>query len=544
MTEQEYIEDVIDKRDDNSYPAVVRTADPLLIRFSKTSLLVNSNNFWIKVKRGLAFTGFVIYTSGLGTPISEIALDTASTITTDDGKTVYQKASDWSDGDLERKAKEILDTLEARIAITESSNEIKKAIDRLCWQIHYDITDSEEGKNAMIEDGMSDVSIATQGTTIKTDFNNVVSEMVSGTASTTFQLSGVEDQLSYINNAIGTTLTNKMGEINTTISGTLNTTIQKISLSLTGNTEHTVYESIDKVATNLRGNGEYTISKALRETNDSSVSGATYQQTQLEQEHFTEISVNQLGTLGVTHGNRSLFESLGEYANIDDPNTHESYPTLYSDITDISEHKIGNPKFGDTSTIFDKIGNQDDNSGKNTIFGRIGNDGDVSGTATIFGYIKQVNDRSDDAKTAAEDAKTASEGVSNLIGTTGDDIDGGKTTLFAKVNRIKDSLGDFTQESVGQSLYGVLLGNGDANKGAFSLARGYTYASDHTDPFYIGQGDSNYREYTKYFVNTEISRFAIAYNSTTNNRPNIGTSSQNPYYNSLRSVELPGSQPT
>ena len=62
------VEDWISK---GTYPHVARTSDPLIVRVSRFSLLVNDTNFYAKVKNGLGYKGYLIYSSGLGTPILE-----------------------------------------------------------------------------------------------------------------------------------------------------------------------------------------------------------------------------------------------------------------------------------------------------------------------------------------------------------------------------------------------------------------------------------------------------------------------------------------
>ena len=54
-----------------SYPNVIRSADPLLIRMNELTLLVNNTSFWAKIKYGIQFKGFMVYVSGIAMPVME-----------------------------------------------------------------------------------------------------------------------------------------------------------------------------------------------------------------------------------------------------------------------------------------------------------------------------------------------------------------------------------------------------------------------------------------------------------------------------------------
>ena len=64
------------RRENPTYPRVSRTTDPMVVRIDKTSLLVNDTMFTAKLKCGLGYKGYLIYSSGLGTPIYEKAAKT------------------------------------------------------------------------------------------------------------------------------------------------------------------------------------------------------------------------------------------------------------------------------------------------------------------------------------------------------------------------------------------------------------------------------------------------------------------------------------
>lgn len=299
-----------------TYPTVIRTADPLLIRLTEHALQVGDIVYRANIKFGITYCGFYVYQNCTGYPVymeKDEALTASWARSGNSASTAIQTQEEVKEA-LELKAKEWIDSLEEAIATKRSDNEIKKSIDRLCWQLHYDITESSTNFVEQFQD-FSDVDIDRPfdtlyqtlsgiGNTISTGANNIV-----GSASTGSGLYGVEDKI----NSLTTQLTGENGAINTYIGKKL---CEVSSGTVVGDT---VVGALKKVATNLKAdNDAYTISRALREDNQESVSGATYQQTQLEQEHFTEVSVNQLGAFGTgasgEAGHRTLFSTIGSYA--------------------------------------------------------------------------------------------------------------------------------------------------------------------------------------------------------------------------------------
>ncbi len=178
------------RRENPTYPRVSRTTDPMVVRIDKTSLLVNDTMFTAKLKCGLGYKGYLIYSSGLGTPIYEKAAKTTdewkksfSTV----GNRPYNIAFDSENTSqltnvLTAAAKEWLDDLEIAIADRENDNAIKKAIDRLCWQLHYDITESHTNFPEVFKDNdFANVQIDRypmeteywDGTTLKTAISDI-----------------------------------------------------------------------------------------------------------------------------------------------------------------------------------------------------------------------------------------------------------------------------------------------------------------------------------------------------------------------------------
>ena len=320
-------------------PIVHRTSDPLVIRTSDTSLLVNDTTYNVVVKCGNLFCGFYVYMTGHGYPVYKYKDEDLTSSLRGSGS----EATICSQ--LEMYAKGWVDELEEAILSHRSDNELKKAIDRLTWQLHYDITESNTDFVEMFPD-FSDISIDKSGytiystvTTSATNLGNAVGEganVIIGDSTSGAGIWSVSNTISGMSNSVCGKLDTMSSNISTLdsnlngSSGSIKTYIGNIIYSSgdTGSTPTTLCGYINKVATNLRADAdgsyqEYTISKALREyvpgasSQEKSVSGATKDQTDLEQRSFTEISVHQLGAFGEGEtgdtGHRTLYATLGEY---------------------------------------------------------------------------------------------------------------------------------------------------------------------------------------------------------------------------------------
>ena len=273
------VEDWISSR---TYPHVARTSDPLIVRVSRFSLLVNDTNFYSKIKNGLGYKGYLIYSSGLGTPILE---ESATNETEFFSNSAFKKAISDNGTDTDNKfnkfyesaervlsvlqdaAQSWLDTLELEIAKQPNDNAIKKAIDRLCWQLHYDITESHTNFPEVFKDNdFSDVEIDTgNGKTvnksIEDNYTAISTSVTDGSSiiSGGSSLDGVRLSISTFRTDLNTTFSTFDDNLNGTLTSTANT----------------IKTSVDKVGTNLKADSdEYTISKALRDsaTSDKSVS--------------------------------------------------------------------------------------------------------------------------------------------------------------------------------------------------------------------------------------------------------------------------------
>jgi len=316
------------RRENPTYPRVSRTTDPMVVRIDKTSLLVNDTMFTAKLKCGLGYKGYLIYSSGLGTPIYEKAAKTTgewqksfSTV----GNRPYNIAFDSENTSqltnvLTAAAKEWLDDLEIAIADRENDNAIKKAIDRLCWQLHYDITASDTDFTQF--DDFADVQIDSALNTFYKTVTDSTSDIGSAIGKSATTIVGSSSSSSGL-----WSIADNISSFNTDLASNNGAIKQYVGDKLYSGIDTDISTRLNKIATNLKADVDsYTISKALREESQASVSGATYQQTQLEQEHFTEVSVNQLGAFGTgasgEAGHRTLFSTIGSYA-LDGNNTVE-----------------------------------------------------------------------------------------------------------------------------------------------------------------------------------------------------------------------------
>lgn len=326
------IEEVEGWISDGKYPHVARTSDPLIVRVSRFSLLVNDTNFYAKVKNGLGYKGYLIYSSGLGTPILEesatnetefFSNDAFKKAISDNGtntKDKFYESTERVQTVLQDAAQSWLDTIELEIAKQPNDNAIKKAIDRLCWQLHYDITASDTDFTQF--DDFSDVQIDSALNTFYKTVTDSTSDIGSAIGESATTIVGSSSSSSGL-----WSIADNISSFNKDLAGNNGAIKQYVGDKLYSGIDTDISTRLNKIATNLKADVDsYTISKALREESQASVSGATYQQTQLEQEHFTEVSVNQLGAFGTgasgEAGHRTLFSTIGSYA-LDGNNTVE-----------------------------------------------------------------------------------------------------------------------------------------------------------------------------------------------------------------------------
>lgn len=141
---------------DIEYPIVFRVADPLLVRVSELSLLVGNTNFYAKVKYGQRFKGFLIYCTGLGLPIyTENLSDSAIYNEIKESTSNIRMYANYSDSIKEdairRLAISWIDKLQDKINEQHTGSSVKEAIDRLCWQLHVDVTGSTKDPRSLYD---------------------------------------------------------------------------------------------------------------------------------------------------------------------------------------------------------------------------------------------------------------------------------------------------------------------------------------------------------------------------------------------------------
>lgn len=338
-----------------SYPYVVKTSDPLLIRFDKLSLLVGNSSFTVELKKGGYFTGFEVRVSGIGTPVYRQAVSGLGVRTV--GNTTVNMTKDYQIEDLEKSACEWLDSLETAIAEKTTTDALATAINNLCYQLHYDLTKTAQ---EFPEGAIVDKSATT---------------LLDMTTGMTTSITGV-------GTSVGTLDTNLNNSSTGTIPALMNT------LAPFGST---VYGAVQSVASNLRDadNGEYTISKALRDTttSDTSVSNATYQQTQTISSNFTSIN-NNLGTVSDSGSTNTINGKINSIKASVGVSTDTTTATLfgYNKVLNDNIFSSGSSSAGDITTIKNNV---------NTIITRLGSSSSASGT--IWG---DVGSAKSDASTA------------------------------------------------------------------------------------------------------------------------------------------------
>lgn len=278
---------------DAEFPKLLKTDSPMLLRSDRFSITVDSTTFFAKVRYGELFKGYMIYSTGIQTPIYEY---NDKTIEQDDMDETHIK-------EMEKKAENWLNDLSNEILTKQSTNPIKEAIDRMCWQMHYDITQSDtDFVEVFADQGFSD--------TIGIDYKQIGSAVPTNCYPAAYLYPVRETAMDSAHEITGQSgsgggygslydISAKIGTLDSNMnvgSGTL-VTLNTNMVTLNGNIKgsgdtYTVCGAMTKIATNLREtNDEYTISKALRDnSSEESVSGQLKLQT-------TEIT-NGLGSSG------------------------------------------------------------------------------------------------------------------------------------------------------------------------------------------------------------------------------------------------------
>ena len=417
----------------SKYPHVARVADPLLVRVDQLSLMVADVVYHARIKLGLGGKGFYIYASGLGTAIYEnmfmhdkndVKFNAEFGVSSDDTdekiiEKIAEKAEDW------------LDALEVAIASKQSDNPIKKAIDRMCWQLHYDITESHANFPVMFKsDDFSDVKIDRypiddvewwDGYTLKStisDAAGVVRENDQPSSHTIIEkgyfsdsaenLKNLDNHLNagaysdtegsmkilddhFNNSQTGsiTIMTNAIGTFDTNATSKLGSIATKLVPD--DDNYYSISECLRDKQT-INGKTTFSIARSLREGSEDSVSQATYDQTQLESQRFTDID-NTLGTPSDSTAN-TIFGSISSNSSTINGNISDAQTALSGDISG-AESSIN----GNISGVNNTVGNINRNLGTK-VLGDIG--GNVSSKtamdvladmhSALFGHECNTND--------------------------------------------------------------------------------------------------------------------------------------------------------
>lgn len=394
----------------SKYPHVARVADPLLVRVDQLSLMVSDVVYHARIKLGLGGKGFYIYASGLGTAIYENvfmhdkndvkfnAEFGVSSSDTDENilSKIAEKAEDW------------LDALEVAIASKQSDNPIKKAIDRMCWQLHYDITESHANFPVMFKsDDFSDVKIDRypiddvewwDGYTLKStisDAAGVVRENDQPSSHTIIEkgyfsdsaenLKNLDNHLNagaysdtegsmkilddhFNNSQTGsiTIMTNAIGTFDTNATSKLGS----IATKLVPDDDN--YYSISECLRDKDGNNTYSIARSLRDGSTSDVSVSNQVKLQMDSLH------TDLGPSGSINTSLSSVKSSVDNVKAVEDSIKTNTDTIVTKIGSYSTNTIigclteimdsNSTVSSNTGTIIDKIGTS---YGQDTILGRL-----------------------------------------------------------------------------------------------------------------------------------------------------------------------------
>ena len=377
-----------------NYPHVARTADPLLVRPNALSLMVADTVYNARVKLGLGCKGYYIYASGLGIAIYENVYTNDREFNIEFGTNDSTPDSDAIKA-IKEKAKEWLDELEVAIASHPSDNSIKKAIDRLCWQMHYDITESHLNfPEAFSDNDFADVKIDRypldstyfDGYTLKTTISdiagvehssellpsgqvvvNVTNEGYFSETSDRIQafddhmtvgafeshvdqdtrkevvdtgaLKLIQDNIVNFDNHMtaGAWSSTVVDGVDTVNNGALN----KIATKLVpdGNDYYSISECLRDKQT-INGKTTFSIARSLRESGQDSVSQATHDQTELEEQRFTDID-NTLGDPSDSTAS-TIFGSISSNSSTINGNISDAKTALSGDISGAESSINGN----------------------------------------------------------------------------------------------------------------------------------------------------------------------------------------------------------
>lgn len=383
----------------SKYPHVARVADPLLVRVDQLSLMVADVVYHARIKLGLGGKGFYIYASGLGTAIYEnmfmhdkndVKFNAEFGVSSNDTdesilSKIAEKAEDW------------LDALEVAIASKQSDNPIKKAIDRMCWQLHYDITESHANFPVMFKsDDFSDVKIDRypletmwwDGCTLKSSISDIAGVTHKDVEYVDPQTQEIIHKIEIDNKGYLNASAENLKNLDTNLNDSQTGSITKMTLAI-GTFDTNATDKLGSIATKLvpdgndyysiseclrdkDGNNTYSIARSLRDGSTSDASVSNQIKLQMDSLH------TDLGPSG------SINTSLGAVkSSVDNVKTVEDSIKTDTDtiVTRIGSYSTNNiigcltnimtassTVSSNTGTIIDKIGTS---YGQDTILGRL-----------------------------------------------------------------------------------------------------------------------------------------------------------------------------
>lgn len=454
----------------DSYPHVAKISDPLLVRLDALSLQVGDSVYHAKIKYGNAFKGYNIYVSGTNMPIVEINID-ETVLNKRTAEECHLSSTSIKTSESQRKnvikyvyAKVWIDELEEAIANAKGSSEIKQAIDRLNWQMHYDTTESDVILPSVL-DNFSDVDIDTSGgthiPTMAEDLNTKIQDVgdqITGSSSGSGgkSLSDLADGMSDINSSIGnvnTTIVNvntTLGTMDSNMNGTTGTLVKlRRSISDDSMNENSIYEALRGSSSGV-GYSNFSVVTALREADDTySVSGATEARTTMENNEFDDIE----GRLGEPGTGNSIW---GTVYNMNGNSATQS-TTLWTHASTVDSNVGTVPSGG--KTVVERLGNP---GGSDDIWGTVNT---INGNVGSRGNSGSVLDRigtPDQSGTVWYDVLNNPGGVGTISG-----IQSTVNAINGTVNVINSNIGDFASnnEYTGKSLRAVIGENSSTHSG-------------------------------------------------------------------------------
>lgn len=403
------IDEVKEKIKNKEYPHVARLSEPYLTRLSELTLVVNDVTYTAKIKDGVNVQGFMIYSSGLGIP-------------------VYEDLEKKNNGELNGKSKlkesidnarKWIDELEIAIAETVNDNPIKKAIDRLCWQLHYDFTQSNTDFSTKFKD--DDFSQFETGIDVDTQTDPSQTPTV-----TTFQWYFTE-----LDTTTGHTIGSELREFKNVMLGFSN----KIKID-TDSDSNTIFDVLKDTSEKIYKSGEdNTIVKTLTGISDKIVQNDEEPSTEPgDESHYFPHRHRTLYNALVGTNTASISSALNKYYNSSESvfsvaealregsdksvsdSIESNTTTISSDINDVYSTLYSDTS-GTVTTIYDLASN---------IHTSIGDTTDSSTASTMIGLTKSSNDKLGDANDTGTvlgklgTSNSNESGILDRLGTTSD----------------------------------------------------------------------------------------------------------------------------